>query len=74
MSTPVFLLYDIQSREFRQYELEESCALQVLKTDTGMGRQDDLVEFILDTLATDDTYSICHALQCHIGIFLNPEI
>ena len=39
-----------------------------------MRRHHDFVELYLDTLATDNTDAICHALKGLEGFLLNPEV
>ena len=35
---------------------------------------DDLVEFVLDALATDDLNPLCHPFQSHPGLILDLEV
>ena len=74
MSTPVLLFHDIKGSQFWQDDLQQSATLQIVEADAGMSRQDNLVEFILNTFATHDTDSVCHALKGHIRLFFYLEV
>ena len=74
MRPSVLLFHDIQCRQFRQDQLEQARALQIVEAETGMRGQDDLVEFVLDALTTDDTDPVGHTFKGHIGSLLYLEI
>ena len=74
VGAPVLLFHDIQCSQFGQDDAEQSATLQIHKAARRCFRKDDLVEFVLDTLATHDLDSVGHALQGHKGFFLNLEV
>ena len=74
MGTAILLVDDVEGGKFGEDDLQEAATLQVFETDTRMWRHDDLIEFVLDALATDDLDSLCHPFQGHESLVLDLEV
>ena len=74
MCPTVLLVNDIQRCQLREDNLQEAAALEIIKAYAGMRGQDNLVEFILDTFATDDIYPVGHTYECIPCLILYLEV
>ena len=74
MRLAVLLLHDVEGSQFGQDDIQQSTALQVDKAFAGLGREDDFVQFVLDTLAADDLDPVGHPLQRLERLVLDLEV
>ena len=74
MRPAILLVDDIQCSQFREDNLQETAALEVIEADAGMRGEDNLVELVLDTFAADDLYPVGHTNESIPCLILYLEI
>ena len=74
VSPSVLLLYNVESRQLRQYDVQQAAALQVHEALAGVWRHDYLVQLHLYALAAHYLDAVGHALQRLECLVLNLEV
>ena len=70
----ILCLNNVECCKFGHDELEKSAAMEINKTATWSGRHENLIEFVLDALTTDDIDTLGIAREGIEGLVLDHEI
>ena len=74
MGSAIAFLHDVESRQLRQQNLQQSAALQIVETDARVGSHHDFVQFHLNAFAAYNFDAAGHSFEGLERLGLNLEI